>query len=128
MQKRPSLKILLVDDSEFCRDMAQLMLSQAGFTVLTISSPLGFSKTLLQEKPDLALVDVSMPALNGDLLVNVARPFGVRQGCPILLFSAQPEEKLAALATSCGADGFIRKSDDWPAIIRAIRQYKDATR
>ena len=65
MQKRPPIKILLVDDSEFCRDMARLMLSPAGFTVLTIDSPLGFSKTLLQEKPDLALVDVTMPALNG---------------------------------------------------------------
>ena len=124
MPTRPHLKILLVDDSEICRDMAQLMLSQAGFTVMTIDSPLGFSKTLLQERPDLALVDVSMPALNGDLLVSVARPFGVRQRCPIVLFSAQPEDKLAALAGRCGADGYIRKSDNWPAIIRSIHHFK----
>lgn len=128
MRNQIRMKILLVDDSEICRDTSQMMLEAAGFEVVALSSPLGFSKALLKEKPDIALVDVGMPALQGDQLVSYARRFGAKQGCPIVLFSAQSEPKLAALVETCGADGYIKKSDDWPATVRAILSYKSRSR
>ena len=72
-------KIIVVDDSEICRDTAQLMLEEAGFEVITLGSPLGFSKTLLAEKPHLALVDVSMPALKGNRIELVELTEAVKE-------------------------------------------------
>lgn len=128
MRNQVRIKILLVDDSEICRDTSRMMLEQAGFDVVALESPLGFSKALLKEKPDIALVDVGMPALQGDQLVSYARRHGAKQRCPILLFSAQPERKLAALVESCGADGYIKKSDDWPQMVRSILAYRSRAR
>jgi DNA-binding NarL/FixJ family response regulator len=117
------LKVIIVDDSEFCRESARLNLEDAGFEVITLGSPIGFSQKLLETTPSIALVDFSMPGLKGDQLVQIARRAIKSTSCPIVLFSDQPERTLSHLAKSCGADGYICKSDDWPAIIRSIQSF-----
>ncbi len=119
----PQLHIVVVDDSEFCREVARLNLEEAGFVVTTLSSPIGFSQKLMQAQPNLALVDFSMPGLKGDQLIQIAQRAMKGSICPVVLFSDQPERTLAQIAKSCGADGYICKSDDWPAIVRSIQSF-----
>lgn len=121
-------KILVVDDSEICRDTAKVMLTELGFEVITLDTPLGFSSNLMAHQPDIALVDVSMPALQGNQLVDIARRRGMSAICPILLFSSRPRDELKQLVMQCGADGFISKSEDWPIISRAILNFIRQTR
>jgi len=116
-------KIIVVDDSEFCRDTTRLMLEEAGFDVITLATPQSFGRTLIKEKPDLALVDVSMPDITGDRLVTLTQRLVAERRCPIVLFSDLPEEKLSTIATACGAAGWIKKSVDWPSIIKSLKTY-----
>jgi CheY-like chemotaxis protein len=111
-------KILVVDDSTIALELARIRLEEAGFDVETLDSPFGFSAALRSQKPDLVLLDVSMPALQGDRLLQIAhrnvnpsqRGATASQGsCPVVLYSDRPEQELAALAHACGADGYVRK-------------------
>ena len=117
------LKVLLVDDSEICRETAKIMLDDYGFDVIALDSPLGFSVRMREHKPDVALIDVSMPALNGTHLVELAHRHGNKGVCPIILFSDRSRRELDALARQCGADGVISKSDDWPTIARLLTDF-----
>lgn len=122
MPQRP-FKVVVLDDSEICRATAKEMLEEQGFAVILLNSPLKFSGTIKSEQPDVALIDVSMPALQGNQLVSLANRHGVAPGCPMVLFSTRPPGELAALASQCGAAGYINKTDDWEAIGKSIRGF-----
>lgn len=117
------IKVLVIDDSEICCETAKLMLTEEGFDVITLSTPIGFSVNLLTLRPDIALVDVSMPAIRGNQLVEIAHRHGASEVCPVILFSDRKRSELEALAQSCGAAGVISKSDDWRSIARAIHGF-----
>ncbi len=118
-RKRP--KILVVDDSEICRDATRVMLEENGFDVVTLDNQFSFSIALGREKPDLVLVDVNMPAIQGDRLVEVARQYRLHR-CPIALYSDRPETELAKLVKSCGASGYIPKTADAKLLVRLIKR------
>lgn len=113
-------KVLIVDDSEICRDTAKLMLGELGYEVIALSTPIGFSLHLMTHRPDIALVDISMPALQGNHLVDIAHKHGTAEICPIVLFSGRPAKELQRVAQLCGADGYISKDSDWSTIARTI--------
>jgi DNA-binding NtrC family response regulator len=119
---RRRAKILIVDDSQIMREFVQTILADEGYEVIGLDSPTGFSRTLVQEKPDLVLMDVSMPALSGDKLVEIALRSGLHH-CPIVLYSDRTDAELAALADECGAAGYIRKSQDPSLLGLKIRRF-----
>ena len=53
--------ILVVDDSEVVLNVTRTLLEAVGYRVLTHSGPAGCVAVILQEKPDLVLIDVNMP-------------------------------------------------------------------
>jgi DNA-binding response OmpR family regulator len=117
-----SPKVLALDDSEFACDFVRMVLESAGYTVFTLTSHFGFVKILREEKPDLVLIDVTMPVLSGPKVVELARSKRVHD-CRIVLYSNRPEEELAQLASSCGADGYIKKSSDPGAFLGAVARH-----
>lgn len=114
-------KILILDDSELIRDLVKETLEERGYSVIAISSPIGFSNLLRKEKPDLALVDVMMPGLKGDKLAEIAIERGAP--CPIVLFSDRPAAELAKAAKASGVAGYICKTADMDALVRSVAQY-----
>lgn len=122
MTTRSRSKVLLVDDSSLHRTLATEMLSRAGIDVVALRSPMGFSLALHEHRPDLALVDVTMPAFNGDQMVKGAKS-SLRDLCPIVFYSGRPEKELAELAKRCGVAGYICKSSDWDGIAAAVRSF-----
>jgi DNA-binding NtrC family response regulator len=115
-------KILIVDDSDLCRDLTRAMLEQYGYEVVTLDSGLGLSRALSKERPHLVLVDVSMPALSGHQLIEVARQNKLHR-CPMVLFSDRPALELSALANKCGAAGFIPKTGNALALAQSVGRF-----
>jgi DNA-binding response OmpR family regulator len=64
---------LLVDDNELFLEVSEAALAASGFDVVTSGTPLGFSAALAELRPHIALIDVLMPAMNGNHLVEIAR-------------------------------------------------------
>jgi CheY-like chemotaxis protein len=115
-------KILVVDDSTISSEFVRMVLEGFGHTVLSMESHFGFVKTLQTEKPDLVLVDVTMPILSGPKLVELALKKRNHR-CHIVLYSDRSEEELSKLAVSCGADGFIRKTADEALFVQSVARF-----
>lgn len=118
---RRRAKLLIVDDSAIIREFVQTVLEEE-YEVIGLDSPTGFSRILVQEKPDVVLMDVSMPALSGDKLVEIALRSGLHR-CPIVLFSDRSDAELARLVEECGAAGYIRKSQDPASLSLKLRRF-----
>jgi DNA-binding response OmpR family regulator len=116
-------RILLIDDSAIVREMTQSVLEEHGYDVIALDNQFSFSTVLGREKPDLVLVDVGMPALDGDVLVKISRGYKGLHKCPMVLFSDRSENELSLLASECGADGFIRKTSSSAALVLAVEGF-----
>ena len=78
---------------------------------------------MLQEKPDLVLLDVCMPTVSGDTLVKLFSKASPNSGTIILLYSALDEPLLRSKAKGSGAHGYITKNGDSAAMLRTIRRW-----
>jgi len=115
-------KILILDDSEICRDVVKVVLEQRGFEVVGIDSPFGFGAALNEERPDLVLLDAQMPGLSGDKLVQIVLRHGFHR-CPIVFYSELAGEHLERIVKSSGASGYIAKTSDGETLARQIHAH-----
>src|SRR5262245_37790361 len=115
-------KILIVDDSEICREIVRFVLEGRGHRVIALESPFGLAARLNQERPDLVLVDVSMPALEGPKLVEIALSHDLHR-CPIVLYSDRSTDELRELVRTSGAVGFIQKTADAEHLAREVESF-----
>lgn len=118
--RRP--KVLVVDDNEVCRAVVRETLEEDGFDVIELGSPVGMSSVVNHEKPDVVLMDVEMPNIEGDKAVEILLKHRLHE-CKILLYSGRSAAELDKLARSCGASGFVPKTVTDAALSAAIRAY-----
>jgi len=116
-------KIMIVDDSELILEMVKCILEDAGYQVVTRDTPFGTAVAAAAEKPDLILLDVAMPALSGNKIVEVVKENHKLQDVKVCLFSDRSIRELNNLVSSCGADGFIQKTDDDNDFVRQVDAY-----
>ena len=112
--------MVIVDDSQLVLEAGRRTLEEAGIQVITIDNPLMLHRTVGREQPDLVLIDVNMPALNGDALAQVIRNSEKGRGVSLVLFSDMPEEELSDRAKRCGAKAYIKKSEDPSHLLREV--------
>ena len=118
--RRP--KVLVVDDNEVCRAVVRESLEEGGFDVVELGNPLGMSTVVSVEKPDVVLMDVEMPAMDGDKAVEILLKHRLHD-CKILLYSGKAPLELEKLARACGASGFVSKSVTDAALASAVRAH-----
>jgi DNA-binding response OmpR family regulator len=106
------LKVMVIDDSELVLSVVRSFLTSAGHTVVTRSMALGTRAAVLRERPDVILLDVNMPLLDGAEICASIRTHSQMRDSYVLLHSDRPEEELRALAARSGADGYLCKTDD----------------
>jgi DNA-binding response OmpR family regulator len=116
-------KILIVDDNERGTQSMRRALRSKGYDVVASTSPFQFRQLMTEEKPDLALVDVVMPALQGDMLVRIFNRHDADHRCPIILYSTLDPRQLEELARRSGADGVIHKTGDPDELVRELRRF-----
>ena len=111
-------KILVVDDEpkivEICRDY----LHAAGFEVVTAADGLSGLKAARREKPDLVVLDLMMPEMDGlDVCRNLRREGDV----PIIMLTARVEETDKLIGLELGADDYITKPFSPRELVARIR-------
>ena len=114
--------VLIVDDDERLREYVRVNLEVEGYVVREAASAEEGLAALDQESPDLILLDVMMPKVDGwEMLQRVHEKHGVG-AIPVIMFSGKVDERSAAEATSRGAHGFIGKPFDPRALIESTKQ------
>lgn len=106
-------KVLLVDDEDDIRTIGQLSLSRVGgwMTVLASSGVEAVTKAAL-EKPDLILLDVQMPGLDGPTTFSRLRAQEATAHMPIIFMTAKIQKQEVARYLELGAAGVIGKPFD----------------
>ena len=98
--------ILVVDDSANVRTLVREYLTAEGFRVVTADDGRQALYAARSEKPDLILLDIMMPEMNGTEFIRVYRK---ERGTPIILLTAKIEETDKVLGLELGADDYITK-------------------
>lgn len=99
-------KILIADDDKAIRDMVEEYLTGEGFHVVEASHGREALFVARHEKPDVILLDVMMPNMNG---YDFLRIYGQEADTPIILLTAKIEENDKVLGLELGADDYITK-------------------
>jgi len=118
--------ILLVEDSKVVQQMYRNKLTFENFNVLTADNGMEAIKLLSKEKPDIILLDLMMPVMDGYKVLQVIKTDPKLSAVPVLVFSAkgQPEEVEKAL--NLGAAGYIVKATTKPNdVVKQIRKVLD---
>ncbi len=103
-------RVLVVDDSEIVLGKASEALVAAGYDVETALSAMEADDYLYgTDRPDLVILDVMMPQLDGDKKAKLLKLDDRTKDIPILLLSSKSEDDLLLLAKEACCDGFIRK-------------------
>lgn len=102
-------KVLIVDDDPQVLLSLQISLQPWGFELTTLENPQHFWRILEQVKPDILVLDIEMPEINGIELCQVLRSDRQWQQLPVLFLSVHQDEKTQHQAFAIGADDYITK-------------------
>lgn len=116
----PNKRILVVDDDVKTVDLVKMYLERDGHAVLTAYNGLSALQTFREQQPDLVVLDVMLPGMDG---VTICRTLRAESEVPIIMLTARTrdEDKLTGLDT--GADDYITKPfspGELAARVRAI--------
>jgi excisionase family DNA binding protein len=114
--------VLVVDDDERMREYVRVNLEMEGYTVREAGDGEEGLKVLEESTPDLVLLDVMMPGVDGwEMLRRVQERHGVGT-IPVIMFSGKVEEPAAEEAARRGAQGFIGKPFNPQELIDQTKQ------
>lgn len=101
--------ILVADDDDDVRDLVVFRLGRAGYEVLTAADGQTALELASERQPDLFLLDVMMPRLDGYELTRRLRTTEGLERIPIILLTASVQDAAVTEGFEAGADDYMRK-------------------
>ncbi len=103
------VKVLVVDDEMDVRSLMVIVLEGAGFKVSEMESGAGIMEKVAQLQPDVIVLDITMPAVNGLVALEQLKKDPATAGIPVLIASAQGRKSTMLEAKRLGATDFMVK-------------------
>ena len=104
MEKRPY--IMVVDDDQELLKMLGCILELAGYSVATTTDSISALALLEEQRPDLAILDIMMPELDGFQVLDLLRQ---HWDFPVIMLTGRHEVTTLRDALELGADDYVRK-------------------
>ena len=111
-------KILIVEDEANIRELLRLYLEREGYTVIEAENGVEGIKQWKSEKPDMLLLDVMMPVMDG---WTVCKEIRAESDVPIIMLTAKGETADRVYGLEMGADDYIVKPLEMPEVIARVR-------
>lgn len=102
-------RILVLDDEPDVTELLEYKLEQENYKVKVLNDPLAFVSTVREFEPDLMILDIMMPELNGLQLCRIARSDPAMKEIPIIFLTAKGEAEDRVKGLETGADDYISK-------------------
>ncbi len=122
------LKILVIDDDPIVLETLRERLTRRGYHVATRDQALGSTHAVRTERPDMVLLDVMMPVLNGDHLADLLHADPATSDVSIVLHSSKSGAELAGIVEQTRALGAIQKTADAESFLQAFDVLADRHR
>ena len=115
-------KILLVEDNEMNRDMLSRRLIKRGFTVITaVNGREGINKAI-NDKPNLILMDLSLPIINGWDATKKIKENSLTANIPIIALTAHAMSEDRKKAMDAGCDEYDTKPINFDDLLKKINR------
>ena len=119
MKQIKMAKILVIDDDLAITDLMSMLLKTHGFEVLTTNSGAEGIRLAQEKLPNVVLLDLMMPDLDGWQVSKAIRTFS---NVPILILSAINDPSMVASVLDAGADDFLVKPVPSSVLVANIRK------
>ncbi|MEU6176024.1 two-component system response regulator CseB [Streptomyces sp. ICBB 8177] len=110
--------VLFVEDDDVIREATQLTLERDGFKVTAVPDGIVGLESFRAAKPDIALLDVMVPGLDG---VSLCRRIRDESTVPVIMLSARADSIDVVLGLEAGADDYVTKPFDSAVLVARIR-------
>jgi CheY-like chemotaxis protein len=118
-------KILSVEDNEMYLDMLQRRLARAGFEVVAARTGVGIVERVRQERPDLVLMDLGLPDVDGFAATAALRAEPDLEALPIVALTAHALTTDRERALAVGCDDFATKPVDLQGLLERMQKLLD---
>jgi DNA-binding response OmpR family regulator len=114
-------KILVCDDDDGILDMLAMVLDNKGFDVITEIHSINIYDKLNEVKPDLLLLDLWMPKLSGEEILQTLKQSDATKKLPVIVMSASRDG--GEIAKRFSADDYLEKPFDIKKLMSKIQTY-----
>ena len=122
---RAAVSVLIIDDDEASRELAKRILEKQGYGVLTADGGANGLAMAIEHLPDLIVLDVLMPGMDGWQVLQALHAESATAGIPVVMQSMLSERELGL---SLGADDYLTKPIDRARLNEAIRKFLPNTK
>jgi two-component system cell cycle response regulator DivK len=116
-------RIVIIEDNAQSARLAARLLKRAGYVVEVAEDGEGGLTAVFASPPDLVLVDMGLPDLDGQTVIALLRQQADLAQTPIIAFTAWPEATAAEMAKAYGCDGVISKPIDTREFANQVARY-----
>ncbi len=107
--KNPKAKILVADDDPAIQELVRINLEVQGYQVITTGNGLEAIKKALSETPDLIILDIMMPEIDGYEVMKLLKGSEETRKIPIIILTAYASDEGALFSWAEGAEGYLAK-------------------
>jgi two-component system, OmpR family, alkaline phosphatase synthesis response regulator PhoP len=124
--KKTGKKILIVDDDKFLLDIYSLKFNEGGYDVDVAFSGAEALEKIKKEKPDILLLDIVMPEMDGLELLKKMHEEGLNKDIKCVVLSNQSQQSDMDTADEYGACGYIVKASSTPSeVLSKVKKITD---
>ena len=113
--------VLVIDDDIAIRDLARRVLEAKGFSVITADNGVHGISAFQEHDPDIVMLDVMMPDIDGFAVCNEMRRSQQGANTPILMITSLDDVESINRAYEVGATDFVTKPFNWPLLVHRLR-------
>ncbi len=114
-------KILVVEDDRNLSELIKMRLEENGFEVVTAYDGLEAISQVRKHKPDLIVLDLMLPRLDGYQVCTIIKNYETFSKIPIIILTARSSIEAKEIALKTGADAFMVKPFDGQKLVATIK-------
>ena len=118
-----SYKILYIEDDPFSRKLVRHILERAGYAVIEAIDGLSGIQVALDQRPDLILMDVGLPGIDGIETLRRLKAIEQFAQIPVIIITGHSEKAVVVESLKAGAADFAVKPYDKDVLLAKVRNY-----
>ena len=115
-------RVLVIDDDAVAQTAIANLLTAGGFDVHILDSPIGATRAIRDQRIDIVVCDLNMPAMRGDAFARMFRKTSLFSKIPLVVLSAAPQKELDAIRAQGMADAVVHKGELRTGLLPILRK------
>jgi chemosensory pili system protein ChpA (sensor histidine kinase/response regulator) len=115
--------VMVVDDSLTVRRVTQRLLERNGYQVMLAKDGVDALRQLQDQQPDIMLVDIEMPRMDGYDLTRNVRGNAATRKLPVIIITSRTAEKHRSMALEIGVNEYLGKPYQEDELLSLVRRY-----